>query len=115
MMLTILLTHYVPIFSDATFYELADQVSTHPKIVSTTSPELRREYLLSLQELGEFVEPAVQWRGCRDPKDDKFLDVACAVQARAILSGDKDLLILESFRGIPILSPNAFLEREGLC
>ena len=50
---------------------------------------MRREYLHSLQELGWFVEPWTKWTGCRDPKDDKFLDVAGAVDAEAILSGDR--------------------------
>ena len=45
---------------------------------------------------------------CRDPDDDKFL--ACAVESRAtaIVSGDKDLLILSPFQNIPILTPRAF-------
>lgn len=42
----------------------------------------------------------------RDPDDDEVL--ACAITARvdAIVSGDADLLILDNFRGIPILTAN---------
>lgn len=40
----------------------------------------------------------------RDPKDDKFLAVALAGRADVILSGDRDLLTLKSYRGIPILA-----------
>ena len=45
-----------------------------------------------------------------DPDDDRFLECALAAQADAIVSGDRHLLSLVAFRGIPILSPAAFLE-----
>jgi putative PIN family toxin of toxin-antitoxin system len=46
---------------------------------------------------------------CRDPKDDKFL--ACAVEGQAdyLVSSDKDLLELKSFRGVAIHNPGPFL------
>ncbi len=46
---------------------------------------------------------------CRDPKDDKFLEVAVAGKADVIVSGDGDLLTMHPFVGIPILPPAAFL------
>jgi len=46
----------------------------------------------------------------RDPKDTKILALAMAGKADAIVSGDKDLLVLGSYEGIPILSARAFLE-----
>ncbi len=46
---------------------------------------------------------------CRDPRNDKFLDVALAGEAAAIISGDKDLLMLNPWHGIPILAPAEFL------
>jgi uncharacterized protein len=51
-------------------------------------------------------------QGCRDTRDDKFLEVAFNGQADAIISGDADLLELNPFRGIPILSPREFLSYE---
>jgi predicted nucleic acid-binding protein len=47
---------------------------------------------------------------CRDPKDNMILELAVSGQANTIVSGDNDLLTLNPFRGIPILSPTAFLE-----
>lgn len=47
---------------------------------------------------------------CRDPKDDKFLDVAINGHAKCIVSGDQDLLALHPFRGLAIVTPRAFLE-----
>ncbi|NBC33359.1 MAG: hypothetical protein GVY13_11850 [Alphaproteobacteria bacterium] len=43
-------------------------------------------------------------------KDDVFLAVALAGKADALVTGDRDLLVLHPFRGIPILSPRAFLD-----
>jgi len=45
---------------------------------------------------------------CRDPDDVKILGLAVAAHADCIVTGDKDLLILEKFQGIPILTPRSF-------
>jgi uncharacterized protein len=45
---------------------------------------------------------------CRDPKDDKFLELALNGHADVVVSGDADLLTLNPFRGVPILSPATF-------
>ena len=50
---------------------------------------------------------------CRDPKDDKFLDIALNGDARMILTGDNDLLELHPFHGIEILKPADFLNRPA--
>jgi putative PIN family toxin of toxin-antitoxin system len=46
---------------------------------------------------------------CRDPKDNVYLEVAVYGRANAIVTGDRDLLILHPYRGIDILSPVDFL------
>jgi putative PIN family toxin of toxin-antitoxin system len=45
---------------------------------------------------------------CRDPDDVKVLGLAVASNADYIVTGDKDLLVLKSFQGIPILNPRSF-------
>lgn len=47
---------------------------------------------------------------CRDSKDDKYLSLAKTAQADCIVSGDQDLLVLNPFEGIPILSAADFLQ-----
>jgi uncharacterized protein len=47
---------------------------------------------------------------CRDPDDNKFLELALDGRATCVVSGDADLLALHPFRGIPILTPQAFLD-----
>lgn len=47
---------------------------------------------------------------CRDSKDNKFLELAVSARASCIITGDKDLLMLHPFRGIPILNATDFLK-----
>jgi len=62
-------------------------------------------------ELCLFVEPDESVRGvCRDPDDDRVLATAVAGEADFIVTGDDDLLSLEVYRGIRILSPRRFWE-----
>ena len=83
-------------------------------------PRIRLKYNLSEDDIhtvvslillrGESVTILEQIHACRDPKDDKFLEVAVAGEADVIVSGDEDLLVLNPFRGIPILPPVKFLK-----
>jgi len=50
---------------------------------------------------------------CRDPKDNKFLEVAIAGSADAIITDDDDLLTLDPFRDVRIATPSAFLEEQS--
>jgi putative PIN family toxin of toxin-antitoxin system len=59
---------------------------------------------------GEEVSPVERIGACRDPKDNKFLEVAVASRADVLVSGDEDLLVLHPFQGIPIIRPTEFLE-----
>jgi len=52
-------------------------------------------------------------RVCRDPRDDKFLELAVDGRADLILTGDSDLLTLHPFRGIAILTPAQYLEPDS--
>lgn len=60
---------------------------------------------------GELVTPKRKVVACRDPKDNKFLEVALAGQVDCVVSGDADLLDLTLFENIPIMLPSEFLAR----
>lgn len=49
----------------------------------------------------------------KDPDDDKFIECAVALKADLIVSGDKALLAVGEYRGIPILSPADFLTKTA--
>lgn len=48
---------------------------------------------------------------CRDPFDRPFLELALAAKANALVTGDKDLLVLADVFAVPILMPAAFRDR----
>lgn len=94
----------VLLFSTATFAELAD-VLLRKKFDPYVSVSLRHDYLTLLRSTAIWVEIERPVNGvCRDPKDDRILELAINGRADLILTGDKDLLVLDSYLGIPILS-----------
>jgi len=48
---------------------------------------------------------------CRDPKDNKFLELALTAKVDCVVSGDQDLLILNPFNDIPIITAADFLNK----
>jgi putative PIN family toxin of toxin-antitoxin system len=95
--------------SEASMLELADVLS-RPKFDRYLSLEDRQQFLRLLGGIVELVPIVVTIHACRDPKDDKFLDIAVNGGATLILTGDKDLLALHPFRGIAIMTPAQYLE-----
>jgi len=62
-----------------------------------------------LREQAILADPVALEPGtCRDPDDVKILGLATAVKADFIVTGDQDLLTLERFNSIPIVSPRTF-------
>jgi putative toxin-antitoxin system toxin component, PIN family len=73
-----------------------------------------REYLAVLEDRSEVVEPEPIPEGtCRDPDDHAVLGLVVPGKADAILSGDKDLLVLKAYKGCPVLSPREFWEHAA--
>ena len=93
------------IFSKATYDELAD-VLMRSKLDRYVSRHTREALLRTWRKASVmFPEAALreQVRDCRDPDDYKFLELALASGARAIVTGDEDLLVLDPWRGIRIV------------
>jgi len=97
------------LFSEATFNEFAD-VYVRPKFDKYISLEKRLVTLDDLAALIEITPVSISIKACRDPKDDKYLELASAAKATCIITGDKDLLVLHPFSGIPIITSADFLK-----
>ena len=69
-----------------------------------------RRFISALVHEAEWVDVRAKVVASRDPKDDKFLELAVSGHATHIISGDRDLLTLSPFQGTSILTPDAFLE-----
>lgn len=87
-----------------------DDVLGRPKFDSVLSQKTRADFLRRYREAVELVPVRTVICACRDPRDDKFLEVAVNGSARCIVTGDADLLVLHPFRGIAILTPRTFLD-----
>ena len=101
---------YLLLISRATLDELVDVLS-RPRLrakYGISDPVLRAVVRLMILR-GELVSPQRRITACRDPKDDKFLEVAVGGRADVVVSGDADLLSLDPFEGIPIVTPARFL------
>lgn len=72
------------------------------------SREQRDRFLASLIRESDMIEVTESIRACRDPKDNRILELAVDGNADFIVTGDADLLVLNSFRGVRILTPAAF-------
>jgi putative PIN family toxin of toxin-antitoxin system len=55
-----------------------------------------------------FVEILNQVQLCRDPKDDKFIDLALNGKASHLITGDSDLLVLNPVENTSIINPRTF-------
>jgi putative PIN family toxin of toxin-antitoxin system len=62
---------------------------------------------------GELVEPSVEIHGCRDPHDDMFLEAAVSARADRLVTGDKDLLDMESIEGVAIVTARQMADEVG--
>jgi putative PIN family toxin of toxin-antitoxin system len=99
------------LFSDATWLEL-QAVLKRAKFARYIQAGTLGPYLVKVREHSSLISIPTPIRACRDPKDDKFLEVAVHGRADVIVTGDTDLLALNPFRGIAILTPAEYLERE---
>lgn len=69
------------------------------------------EYLKVFRTNAQLLEPEAVAEGtCRDPKDLMILGLVAPGNARAIVTGDKDLLVLKAYKNARIMLPRAFWE-----
>jgi uncharacterized protein len=88
--------------------ELID-VLRRPKFVRYVLREERDRFLAALIHQARLVLPTERVSVCRDPKDDKWLELALSGNANCLVSGDNDLLTLDGYRGITIVAPALFV------
>ncbi|UKO99731.1 putative toxin-antitoxin system toxin component, PIN family [Nostoc sp. UHCC 0870] len=94
--------------SESIWLEL-EQVLARPKFNRYTTPEERNDFLVDLSETVQFIKVTEQINECRDPKDNKYLELAVSGKAECIVTGDDDLLVLNPWRDIEILTVQEFL------
>jgi len=85
------------------------EVLSREKFERSILPQERDRFVEALVREAQLVEITEEIQACRDPKDDKYLELAVNGAATCLISGDEDLLTLHPFRGISIITPDEFL------
>ncbi len=105
------INEYQIVASEATWAELSEVVNRQK--FDKYIPKIQRlAFLETVKQKAIFYELTETITDCRDPKDNKFLELAVAANADFIVTGDLDLLILNPFRTISILKSGEFLNLE---
>ncbi len=97
------------LLSETIFREIGNTLS-RPKFDRYLSLDSRRQVLSQLLLDSELIEITETITICRDLKDNKFWELAINGNADFIITGDQDLLVLNPFRGIQIITVNEFLK-----
>lgn len=91
--------------------EELDDTLDRTKFDRYTPQTQRHNFIRELIEVAELVRISEPIRACRDPNDDKFLELAVSGDADYLITGDSDLLVLNPFRGVEIVTPRDFVQR----
>jgi hypothetical protein len=100
----------IVIYSIATFDEFAETF-VGLKFEKYLPLDKRLSAIKEFLAKAALIDVEIVITDCRDPKDNKFLELAVSANASCIITGDKDLLILNPFCGIPILNAADFLNK----
>lgn len=89
-------------------------VAGRPKIQKYISNKELNEVLEVIDQVAYFIKVTSKIHICRDPKDDFLLSLAIDGRADYLLTGDKDLLILEKIENTKIISITEFFHMNKL-
>jgi len=95
--------------SNDTLEELAE-VLGRAKFDTYLALDERQQFMRLLARIVEMPSITHRFDDCRDPQDNKFLDLAVSGAADAIVTGERDLLDLHPFHDIPIIKPSVYLD-----
>lgn len=98
------------IVSESTYAELQEVIS-RSKFNKYIRKIDRKRFLIRYKSESLLIPVVHSVSVCRDPDDNRFLELALSGKANCIVSSDPDLLVLNPFENIPILTPKEFLEK----
>jgi putative PIN family toxin of toxin-antitoxin system len=101
------------ILSDTVIDELSNVLS-RSKFDRYLAKSIRQELLETLVEASLLVQPSESIDECRYPKDNKYLELAISGHAESLITGDEDLLVLNPFRNIKIITVLEFLDTDSV-
>lgn len=81
------------------------------EMINRKQGHINKTILSPLIKAMEIVEPVTHVEICRDRDDNKFLGCAKDSHALYIVSGDRDLLVIEEYENIQITTAKDFYEQ----
>jgi uncharacterized protein len=109
--LELCLEHHQMILCEGILAEIEDKLRGKVKVPSPVIAE----YLKVLRDHAQLLKPeAVEKHACRDPDDLMILGLVAPGGASVIVTGDKDLLAVRTFKGAKIMTPRHFWESNKL-
>ena len=100
------------IVSEPLIEELAD-VLGREKFDRYVSLADRQEFLRRVLQVATTLPVLTEVADCRDPDDNRLLALPLDSESDCILTGDQDLLTMNPWRGIEIISPRAILKTSA--
>lgn len=109
-LLTLIQSGKVELVTDARQIAEIEDVLSRPKIKKIVGPQRLAIMLRFIHRKAKLVTPKRRINACRDPNDDYLLEIAVEAKATFLVSGDDDLLELDPFRSVRIVSYRDFRE-----
>jgi putative PIN family toxin of toxin-antitoxin system len=101
---------FVCLYSSETILEIVDVLGREKfRLKYHILPEDISALVHLIRLRGEVVVPKHRVNDCRDPKDNKFLEVALTGDAGCLVTGDADLISMNPYQSTPIVTPAEFL------
>jgi putative PIN family toxin of toxin-antitoxin system len=105
--LELCLKHHRPVLCEGILKEIEDKLTSKMRV----HPSVVAEFVAVLRQNSEIYESEDVPKGtCRDSGDLMVLGLVGPGKVEAIVTGDKDLLVLKEYRGARIMTPRAFWE-----
>lgn len=108
--LHLIIQRHTLITSSKTYAEL-EQTIWRKKFDHYITKDKRKRFLKTFLNDAKLIKTTEKIQACRDLKDNMILELAVTGEADYIITGDQDLLALNPFRGIQIVTPAEFLEK----
>jgi len=103
--LELCLEHHSLILCEGILEDIEEKLRVKIKV----PPPIIAEYLKVLRNNAEILDPEdVQKAVCRDPDDVMILGLVVPGKADAIITGDKDLLVIKAYKRARIMTPRSF-------
>lgn len=101
----------VLLFSEELLDEFTE-VARRPKFQKYFRPDILEDMLNAINEYAEFISVISTIALCRDEKDNFLLALACDGKADYLITGDKDLLVLDKVQETKIITMSDFLDSQ---